>query len=490
MVGNPPVRRSSAFRRGNSWAEGYRRGLLKHSGASAFAIILAACLVIALVQGSKAFWWDSHGYWELSEGFNNAGTFSFSHFPYDQLRGYALPLTYYFLHHGGNKIGLGPGSEVNIFNSVLFALLAGVLVPALAKVAWPERPWGLLPRLALGALLLIFWSGYLSYPLSDFPALTAAVLALVAVSRADSPAWLGLAGLATGYAVNARPAYLLLLPLIFVVLAWTWWRERPRMPAGLPRRALCIAALIIGLLVVTVPQSLYEHRATGSYGPLPGGDELTSLQLSAGLKMQRYETFVGGPTPAMEYMDPATRSIRSELPGGRVSGTGKYLRIVAENPLTMAGVFLRHIVNGFDQRYTTPYVEHLEPGWRKLLRLAGFLIVFLGLFRLFWTRGRRSLGAARWRYPLTLLACCATIPASAIETRYALPACILAAMLVLTPGWPDPREAADGARRYRTLGIAAGFLVAYLVVAGLIVHGATRHLELVDPGNPATAFKP
>jgi hypothetical protein len=490
MVGNPPLRRSSASDRGISWAEGYRRGLLKHPGAKAFAILLAACLVIAAIQGSKTFYWDSHGYWELAEGFNNGGTFSFSHFPYDQLRGYALPLTYYFLHHGGLHLGLGPGTDVNVFNSVLIALLGGVLLPALAAIAWPERRWDLLPRLALGALLLIFWSGYLSYPLSDFPALTAATFALIAVSRADSPLWLGLAGLAAGYAVNARPAYVLLLPLVFVVLAWTWWRERSRMPAGLPRRALCVGALVVGLLIVTVPQSLYEHRASGSYGPLPGGDELTSLQLSAGLKMQRYETFVGGPNPAMEYMDPATGSIRGELPGGRVSGTGKYLGIIAENPLTMAGVFLRHIVNGFDQRYTTPYVEHLEPPARRILRLAGFLLVFLALFRLIWPRGRRSLGDARWRYPLTLLACCATVPASAVETRYALPAFVLAAMVVLTPGWPDPRERVAGLRRFRTLGVAAVCLVAYLILVGLIVHGATRHLELVNPGTPDTAFRP
>jgi hypothetical protein len=462
----------------------------RRPGLTAFAILLVAALAVAAIQGSKPFYWDSHGYWELSEGFNHNGTFSFSHYPYDQLRGYALPLTLFLLHHGGNHLGLGPGTEVNVFNSVLFALLGGVVAPTLAGIAWPQRRWGLLPRLGLGALLLIFWSGYMSFPLSDFPALLAATVALIAVSRVDSPLWLGLAGLAAGYAVDVRPAYVLLLPLILVVFAWSWWRERSRVPAGLARRALCVVALVAGMVIVSVPQSLYEHRASGSYSPLPGGTELSGLQYSAGLKMQRFETYVAGPLPAMEYMEPSTWSIRTELPDGRVSGTKQYLEIVAHHPLTMAGLFLRHIVNGFDQRYTTPYVEHLEPPARKLLRLAGFLLVFLALFRAIWRRGRRSLGESRWRYPLTLAACCATVPASAVETRFMAPLFVLAAMVVLTPGWPNPLEGGVGLRRFRTVGVAAGCLVAYLVVVGVIVHGATHHLELVSPGTPQTAFRP
>jgi hypothetical protein len=462
----------------------------RRPGIAAFAILLAAALLIAAIQGSKPFYWDSAGYWELSEGFNNHGSFSFSHYPYDQLRGYALPLTYYVLHHGALHLGVGAGTAVNIFNSVLFALLAAVLAPALAKIAWPQRPWGMLPRLGLGALLLIFWSGYLSFPLSDFPALLAGILALIAVSRVDSPLWLGLAGLAAGYAINTRPAYFLLAPLILVVLAWSWWRERPRMPAGLMRRTLCAGALVAGILIVTVPQSLYEHRATGSYAPLPGGSGLAAAQYSVGLKMQRYETFVGSPYQEMEYIDPATESIRAKLSGQRVSGTGQYLEVVAEHPLTMAGVFFRHIVNGLDQRYTTPYVEHLEPPARRLLRLAGFLLIFLALFRLIWQRGRRSFGAARWRYPLTLLACCATVPATAVETRFLAPVFVLAAMVVLTPGWPSPLENGVGLRRFRTVGITAIFLAAYLVVAGLIVHGATTHLLLVNPSAPSEVFRP
>ena len=338
MVGTPPIRQSSAFRRGISSAQDYSRG---HPALVAFAIILVASLVVAAIQGSKEFWWDSHGYWEFSEGFNHAGTFSFSHYTYDGLRGYALPLTYYGLHHGALHLGIGPGTDVNVFNAVLFALLGAVLAPALAAIAWPERRWGLVPRLALGALLLIFWSGYLSYPLSDFPALFAGVLALVAVSRVGSPAWLALAGLAAGYAINTRPAYLLLTPLLILsVFGWSWWRQRGRIPAGTGRRALSVVALVAGLARRHRPPVDLRTPGERQLQAVAGRRRLAGLQYSAGLKMQR-------PKPAppsgrgrlMEHMEPSTVPIRRRPAERRVKDTGKYLEIIAENPVTMAGFF-------------------------------------------------------------------------------------------------------------------------------------------------------
>jgi hypothetical protein len=156
----------------------------------------------------------------------------------------------------------------------------------------------------------------------------------------------------------------------------------------------------------------------------------------------------------------------------------------------MAGVFFRHVVNGFDQRYTTPYIEHLEPPSRRLLRLAGFLLVFLALFRLLWPRGRQSLGPARVRYPLALLACCAAVPITAVEPRYILPAFLLAAMIVLAPGWPNPLERGVGLRGFRTAAIATACLVVYLVVVGLTVQRATHNLEFVNVKSPQTAYRP
>jgi hypothetical protein len=170
----------------------------------------------------------------------------------------------------------------------------------------------------------------------------------------------------------------------------------------------------------------------------------------------------------MEYGDPAGAALLNEQTGHTITGLGQYFHLIVSHPLTMGGVFVRHLINGLDQRYSTPYVEHLDTGSHRWLRLAGFLLVFLALLRMVWPAARRGLGSARWRYPAALLLCCATTVPSQMETRYLLPIYLLSYILVLAPGWPNPIGAADtGIRRFRT---PALIILAYLVFMAVIWH--------------------
>jgi hypothetical protein len=257
------------------------------------------------------------------------------------------------------------------------------------------------------------------------------------------------------------------------------WRQR-QVAGSLRSRSLCLGLFVLGLTLVSLPQSLLSHRNLGDYSPVPGGNDLAGLQYTEGLRLQRYETFVGNAAPQMEYRDPHTAGILGGLEDGVVTGTSQYVGIVLSHPLTMAGVFLRHVVNGLDQRYPTPYVERLESPANKLLRFGGFLLVFLALFRLAWSKGRRSLGPARWRFPAVLLAASATSLPSAIETRFLLPAFLLASLIAIAPGWPSPLETAEqGPRRYRALAVALLASLLYFAVVNAIVSDATQNLRLV-----------
>jgi hypothetical protein len=450
-----------------------------HPAATSFACLFVVGLLVALLQGEKPFYFDSGSYWLLSETFSANGGFSLLDFEYTGIRGYALPLTYFFVREVGDFLTFGDALQAMVFNAALVAAIGALLGPRLAQIAWPEQRWGIARRLALGALILVFWRGYLSYPLSDFPALATALLALVAVASPTSPAWMAVGGLAAAYATNARPSYLLLVPLLLLLVLWDWWQHRQG-EAAVPRRLLCIGLFVAGLVVVSLPQSLLDHRNFDGYSPVPGGNDLAGLQYTEGLRLQRYETFVGEAGARMEYLDPHTEDVLAGLEGGVVADTPQYAETALSHPLTIAGVFLRHVVNGLDARYPTPYVERLESGSNKILRFAGFLLVFLALFRLLWPRGRRSLGPARWRFPAALLAVCATSLPSAIETRFLLPVFVLASLLVLAPGWPLPVGPAEqGLRRYRTLALAALAGLVYFAIVGAIVSDATDNLRLV-----------
>ncbi len=452
---------------------------------TAFLIALPAALVLAVAQGEKFFYYDSGEYWDLSLTFAENGHFSLLDFENNGLRGYSLPLLYWALRNVAEVVTDSQWHVVWALNSVAFALIGAVLGPKLASIAWPEARWTVGRGLALTALIFVFWSGYLSFPLSDFPALAAALLALIAVSRIDSPAWLLVAGLAAGLALNMRPAYLLLTPLLAGLLAWGWL-ERQKAGASYGRMALCFAALFAGFATVAVPQSISQHDRFGDYSPVPGSSAgLTGFQYAVGLRLQAYGTHVSG-LPQMEYLDPHTKEIVAGLENGSVGGTGGYLGIVADHPLTMAGVFGRHVVNGLDQRYTTPYVEVLEAdrggvasAWHLALRIAGFLLVFLALLRALWPAARRSLGLARWRYPLALLAVSSSAIPSAVETRFLLPVFVLSALLVLAPGWRSALSALhDTSDRRRTLSLVLGAGIVYAAIVWAIVSAATDNLRL------------
>lgn len=450
-------------------------------------------LAVAWLAGPKPFYFDSGGYWRLSVRFERAGVWSLLNFN-DQVRGFLAPLFYGGLREVAGLFGDGdaPGSAVvKIFNAAVLAAIATVLLPRLAELTWARVRVGLLPRLALAAALLLFWRGYLNFPLTDLPALALGLVALLAAARAPRPIAMVVAGLAVGAAIDLRPAYVLLAAGV-VLLAVLDTRQADRWRADAGRAALATTLVVLGMGVVLVPQTLITHRNFDVWSPIPSAAaNLTSFQLSAGLKLQRYETYVGTEYgPQLNYYDPDTASLDPELGEfGTVAGYPEYAKLAVNHPLVIGGVAFGHLVNGLDQRYSTPYIEELDTGGQRPLRLAGFLVIFLGLLRLAWPGARRSLGPARWRYPTMLVAgtVLTTLP-SAMESRFLFPLFAVLLLLAVTPGWPIREMVPSPSRGIRGFAGPATVLVALaLFLAGVtsITSGATKNLSLVSVAAPS-----
>lgn len=232
-----------------------------------FLIAFAASLVAAALAGDKQFYFDSQAYWDLPAHFTRDGHWSLLNLD-NQLRGYVPALLYGGVADIARFLGISAAAAVRIFNSLLFALIGTVLVPKLAGVAFPRVSFGLGRRLVVTALILVSWRGYLAFPLSDFPALTAALVSLIAVARSRAPAALFVAGLAAGCAIDIRPAYLLLAPMLVVIALLNWRAAEVRVPRM--RRIALTGVLLAGLAVILVPQSLITHRNFDMWSPLPG----------------------------------------------------------------------------------------------------------------------------------------------------------------------------------------------------------------------------
>lgn len=453
----------------------------------AFGITFAIVFVVALLEGTKPFYYDSGEYWTLGATFIKHGHFSLLNFN-SSLRGYLLPLIYRGLHDVAVSLRWRDSLSVKLFNALMFSLIGFVLAPRLAELAWKDRRWSTQRRLVLMAILIVFWSGYLDFPLSDFPALALALFAVVAVSRPFAAGWMLLVGAATAAAIVMRPAYELLAPIVIVLAVWGWIEQRDHVTHTIRRCAVCLGLLFAGFVAISLPQSLSAHRHQGTWSPMPGSaSHLESSQFTEGLTLQLYGTYVGpGNTPSMIYRDEAGVNLLREekenpdLPEETalvIGGAKEYLGLILKHPLVMGGVLGRHLINALDVRYSTPYTDRVRTDW--WLRVSGFLLVFLGLVRVLWPKARRSLGPARWRYLVAMLVCNVTSLPTAVETRYLLPTFILSYILVLAPGWPNPIDTDRvGLRRYRTIGILVVSLIVSTVLVWHVTSGASAHLYL------------
>jgi hypothetical protein len=454
------------------------------SAALAFGVAFTGTLAVSLLQGEKQFYNDSSEYWSLAATFTVHGHFSLLNFSNGE-RGYVLPLINHVIQVLATKLAWTSSSTVKLSNSLLFALIGTVLGPALMKTVWPRQPtWGVGRRLMLVALLVVFWSGYLNFPLSDFPGLAMALLTLVAVARSDSPGWMLMAGVALGMSINMRAAYIVFAPAVVALVAWTWLSQRGTRHASVSHRVLCAGLVMIGFAAISLPQSLAAHRHYGTWSFLPDASTVqpAGMFLGPGMTIEARDTYVGsGRSILMSYGYPAGQRLLAEQKGGKIASTSQYIALFASHPIVMGGLIVGHIVNSLDPLYSTPYIENLHNTGQTWGRIVGFLLVFIALLRVLWPAARRRLGPGRLWYLVALAACCATTVPSPIERRYMLVLYLLSYTLALMPGWPNPiRSSSDvvGLRRFQVAAIIAVSLLAYASVVWYFTDAALSNLRL------------
>ena len=430
-----------------------------------FPLVTAVYAVDLGTSGINRFYADSQNYWDLSQTFDPHGHFSLFAY-HDTLRGYSVPLLYHVEFVVSSWVGLG--ASVKAFGALLAATLGVVVAPRLARRLFPAASIGLISVLALNTLIFVFWRDHFAFPLSDFPALLAGSLGVLGLLRGRAIGYVG-AGLAFGLASNMRPEYLPALLIAFVVAA-----ALPPRPASPAARVGTVALVIAGAAIALLPQLLINHHQRGDWNPLaPGGRTIALVQLTDGLILQKYETYVGPaanyPESQVYYFDPSTihvleqEHISASLRPGhteRLKSYGQYAGIVARHPVEIAASYLRHIFNGIDVRYPTPYVKNLDDS-PVVLSLLEYTLLFVALARLFLPEARRGLGRARWAGVVLLLCPCLSAIPGAVEARFFLPLQLLVYMLVCFG--PVTRSSLTGGTISRRVTLAVAYVMFVLV---------------------------
>lgn len=422
---------------------------------------------IALVFGCYLFsteyhnlYYDAEDYWQLGHRFVRHGRFELLGYD-DAMRGYAYPLVNFMCLALRKALSWPAVTVVKLLNAGLAGLLFGVVGPRLwqASTGAAQLP-PLGRRLAWAGLVFVFWRDYFNFSLSDFPAVLALGTGLWLVQRPRlGPALL--AGAALALAVNIRPIYLAaVLPALGLL-----WVGRAAHPAWAGR----LAALTLGAGLVLAPQWLINRRHFGAPTPLVlaqsralGIHNLYLQKLKWGLVHEKYESSVGHelPTGQLLFLDAAGAAVLRAEGLADITAPGQYLGLVARHPLTLAGIYARHLFAGLDISHPTPYLRRWAPS--RPVQLLNY-----GLW--FWAAlvavRRRPTAREALVLAALLLPCLAVLPLS-MEVRFLLPLHLLLLALVAFGQWPLR------ARRGRTR-------VALLVVGALGLVGCVRLSEAI-----------
>ncbi|GAA4023875.1 hypothetical protein GCM10022409_04710 [Hymenobacter glaciei] len=375
-------------------------------------------------------YYDAEDYWQLGHRFVRAGRFELLGYD-DAMRGYAYPLVNFLCLAARKALGWPAVTVVKLVNAAFAGLLFGIVGPRLwrATTGAPQPP-SLVRRLAWAALSFVFWRDYFNFSLSDFPAVLALGAGLWLVQRPRLGAAL-LAGMALALALNIRPIYLA-AALPVVALLWFGRAEGPSWAARL-------AALVLGGALVLAPQWLINQRHFGARTPLVlsqsktlGIHNLYLQKLKWGLLHEKYESSVGRelPTGQLLFIDSAGATLLKAEGITEIEAPGQYLGLVVRHPITLCGIYARHLFAGLDISHPTPYLKRWDPS--RPQQLLNYTLWFWAVL-VAW--GRRPTAREMLVLTALLLPCLAVIPMS-MEVRFLLPLHLLLLALVAFGQWP------------------------------------------------------
>lgn len=401
----------------------------------AFIIVFSLVLWLNLHQDNRVFYYDAKLYWNLRLQFDQQHTVPFSLLNYNEsLRSYLLPLIHYSISKTAAYIGMRDVIFLECTQAIVFSGMLTILIPRVIKILF-EIVTNFWQIIIFSLLVIFFWQGYFYYPLSDFWALFLFIIGVYVLLGHHSTWWgLILVGMSWGGAFLVRPSYAIsIIPLFF----WVIFYFCKYLNLNLKQSVSKPFAITLGLAAVVLPQLIINIIHFGIFSPMPQaqlryGGNLFLKQLSWGIETQRYETFVG---PKSDYLP--GRVLFIDQHGTNIlalSGLGPfpigasdsflslpdYFLLIVKHPLDFCILYLRHLFNGLDVVYNTPYIYDLYENTIHI-RIINYSLWFLSI--LYVSRSIKTSSILRYQFLLLLIF---TLPSilsipTAIEVRFMLP---------------------------------------------------------------------
>jgi len=419
--------------------------------------IFGTFIVGTMVRGTGRFAYDAYGYWTAAQRL--VGTSPVSPEFFWALRGVLAGFVYVPAALLSKVIGAPTaGFSVLLQNSLVLAGAAAFLVPSILK------PWRDLSDRARWTSAFLVWlalGGFARYPLIDLYA-AIACLVIVVLLRRGGAKLIGLAGLIGGVALNLRPAYVVTIIMIAViVVVWRQW-------TGL--------LFAVGAALSLLPQVAFNviRFATWSVSPAGSGG-MVGLQAGMASYIVRYDTLLGADVPAKFYCSPVMANQVGATPPLSMAQLATFF----VDHFSHASAFaLEKVAASLHWTLATPYATP-TPGLDSLFALFITAVTVLGLATLIrMAVHERGLPNRRDWFIWTLMAALVigavlTLVSSATETRFALPLVLVGLIGCATLVDVDPRAVWAHGR---------GWVVGTIIVAlGVVTLG---YMGLSHPAQP------
>lgn len=424
---------------GEKWIPLYKRSFeqpvvflrrINESQAKIYTLLLAGLIFILMlvytIQHSHfPFLHDSLYYWQFADSFSNNG-FSFTNFS-NGLRGYFFPFLLFLIKAQAQLLGMDAKLLFYGYSALFFSVLSFYIIPWAFGAIFRWRTF-LFGRLLIAFLIFFFWRGHFLYPLSDFPAFAFILIGVALLTqslRSQDVSYLSIfIGFFIGAALNIRPVYLV---SIFVILPFLLIHVYK---LGLSKGAKWLSLILLGFSLILLPQfkinqTHFKVNSPWVLARVVDDENLYEKQLFWGLKTQKYEANMGDNYPSIVviYNDPIAPKLQKAglLRNKTFDG---YIKIMQRYPLDMAVSLFRHMFNGLDIFFSTPYVRNIfaDHTFFSAINYSVWFLVAIYFFQM----DMSKLDHVKIVAVTGLLAPVVLAIPTAVEVRFFLPAYLLA----------------------------------------------------------------
>ncbi|NBI89244.1 hypothetical protein D3Z45_01255 [Lachnospiraceae bacterium] len=349
--------------------------LKKTRKLSMLSIIFLVCVI--LFGLGKGLWGDAADYWDRGTRILQDGKLLLLNI--DGFRGYVYPL------YCGICNLLGGITGFRIINSLLISFYFTFILPMMHN-GRNEMDVKASVSCAIHFMVFsLFFYGAIIYVLSDLFAIILCTMSICLLKKCEEDKRKSIRMLFTilfGFFLylvyNVRTIYLfasIYLLALFIV-------RKIRSENSILSKISSILEVIAGGIIASLPQIYMNYKSLKIISMKVPTQGLMLKQLGWGLKYQRYDTYIGmsesHPSAQMNFIEPVGTALLDSLGIEGFASWSDFFAFIIHYPFEVAGIYVRHLINGLLPCWPSLYVTDLDSN-KIFLGIGAYTVMFLFL---------------------------------------------------------------------------------------------------------------